>query len=148
MFEKFQCGICNRHEYLTWLQFPKASTSLSYFLHALIGLSHHGWHFSDCTFHSLLQLLSTQSIQWALSRYQRVCISYSQDIKGSTEEYFDERCFKLNQYLSYKPHLIFELTRNLSKIFFFVFQMIMLTQIKKIDVGTGTLRQRKEVFSG
>ena len=32
--------------------------------------------------------------------------------------------------------------------FLFVFQMIMLTQIKKIDVGTGTLRQRKEVFSG
>ena len=34
------------------------------------------------------------------------------------------------------------------KDFVFVFQMILLTQIKKIYDGIGALRQRKEVFSG
>ena len=37
---------------------------------------------------------------------------------------------------------------NFFEDFIFVFQMNLLTQIKKIDVGTGALRQRQDVFSG
>ena len=67
------------------------------------------------------------TFQWSLSGHQHVCRSYTQEnIKGQLKKTWNERCFQLNQYLSYKPHSSF-----------FVFQMIFLTLIKTSKLVLG-----------
>ena len=81
------------------------------------------------------------TLQWSLRGHQHVCISYSQeDIKRQLKKTSYGRSSQLNQYLSNK-------TLSVSKILC-VLQMVLLTKILNIDVGTGAHNKDRKSTRG
>ena len=88
------------------------------------------------------------TFQWSLIGRQHICISYSQeDIKRQLKKISNGRSSQFNQYLSYKPHLSFKPTWIFSKKLCVLFKWYFGEKLKKkIDLGTGGLQQRQEVY--
>ena len=116
-------------------------------------LKHVAFHSAD-SFIKLSDLHSTQTqtseVRWAACFGDHWACLHKKLPRGhetgNQKKASNGRISQLNQYWSYKPHSNFKPTWIFFEEFVCVLQMMLITKLKNLDVGTGAPQQRQEVY--